>query len=259
MTEVVVARHLSKRYGRTTAVADVSLAVSAGEVVCLLGPNGAGKSTTIRMLATLTRPDGGTARVAGHEITKEPAAVRARIGYVAQNAGTDGYLTGRENLRSQAHAQRIRRADVTVRVSELLEMVGLDDAADRLVNTYSGGMRRRLEIAMGIVHRPQLVVLDEPTTGLDPEARVDLWRELAVLGSRQPMSILLTTHYLDEAEQLADRIVIIDRGRVIIHGTPTDLKAALGPDSTLNDVYFHHTGRRSAVGEVDQLSSAVIS
>lgn len=231
MTGIIAAEHLTKHYGAVEAVADVSFSVAAGEAVCLLGPNGAGKSTTVRMLATLTRPDGGSARVAGYDVRTQSRLVRASIGYVAQHAGTDAYLTGRENLLVQAAAQRMRRSEARRRAGELLDLVGLSDAADRIVRTYSGGMQRRLEIAMGMVHRPRLIFLDEPSTGLDPVARTRLWSELSGLARDQGLSILLTTHYLEEADQLADRVVIINQGRVVVEGTPTALKAGLGRDS----------------------------
>lgn len=254
MTDVIAARHLAKRYGAVEAVADVSLSVAEGEVVCLLGPNGAGKSTTVRILTTLTRADGGSAFVAGYDVRTQARSVRAAIGYVAQSAGTDAYLTGRENLLVQAAAHRLRRPEASRRVSDLLGVVGLADAADRLVHTYSGGMRRRLEIAMGLVHNPRVLFLDEPTTGLDPEVRAAMWNELTGLAGEQALSILLTTHYLEEADRLADRIVIISHGRVVVQGRPEDLKAELVGDRvpvgsagvarpTLDDVYLHHTGR----------------
>jgi ABC-2 type transport system ATP-binding protein len=231
MTEVIAARNLTKRYGAVEAVADVSFSVAEGEVLCLLGPNGAGKSTTVRILATLTRADGGSALVAGHDVRTNARSVRHAIGYVAQNAGTDVYLTGRENLLVQAAAHRLRRSEACRRAAELLDVVGLADAADRLVRTYSGGMQRRLEIAMGLVHNPRVLFLDEPTTGLDPEARAAMWDELNRLASERTLSILLTTHYLEEADHLADRIVIINHGRVVAEGRPEDLKAGLALDS----------------------------
>jgi ABC-2 type transport system ATP-binding protein len=231
VNDVIVARHLMKRYGTIDAVVDVSFSVAEGEVLCLLGPNGAGKSTTVRILTTLARPDGGSALVAGHDVAVEPWLVRAAVGYVAQQAGTDTYLTGRENLLVQAAAYRLRRSEATRRASELLELMGLGDAGDRLVQTYSGGMRRRLEIGMGLVHTPRVLFLDEPTTGLDPEARATLWGELADLAAQQRLSILLTTHYLEEADRLADRVVIISRGRVVVQGKPEALKGGLAGDS----------------------------
>jgi ABC-2 type transport system ATP-binding protein len=231
MTDVIAAKHLRKRYGLVEAVADVSLYMAEGEVLCLLGPNGAGKSTTVRILATLTRADGGSALVAGYDVRAQPKLVRGAIGYVAQSAGTDAYLTGRENLLVQAMAQRLARSEGNRRASELLELVGLGGASERVVRTYSGGMRRRLEIAMGMVHSPRVLFLDEPTTGLDPEARATLWDELTRLASEQALSILLTTHYLEEADRLADRVVIISQGRVVVEGRPEALKAGLAGDS----------------------------
>lgn len=241
MTEIVIARNLTKHYGPVEAVANVSFSVAAGEVLCLLGPNGAGKSTTVRILSTLARADGGSAIVAGHDARTNPRSVRAAIGYVAQSAGTDAYLTGRENLLVQAAAHRLRRSAACKRARELLELVNLADVADRLVHTYSGGMRRRLEIAMGLVHNPRVLFLDEPTTGLDPEARAKMWDELTTLADTQKLTILLTTHYLDEADKLADRIVIVNHGRVIVEGQPKALKAALNA-TNLDDVYLHYTG-----------------
>lgn len=248
MADVITAQHLRKSYGPVEAVSDVSLSMAEGEVLCLLGPNGAGKSTTVRILATLARADGGSARVAGYDVRAQPRLVRAAIGYVAQSAGTDAYLTGRENLLVQAVAQRLSRPAARRRASELLDLVGLGGAADRLVHTYSGGMRRRLEIGMGMVHNPRVLFLDEPTTGLDPEARATLWDELTRLATEQRLSILLTTHYLEEADRLADRIVIINQGRVIVEGRPGALKAGLAGVArpTLDDVYFHHTGHNFA-------------
>jgi ABC-2 type transport system ATP-binding protein len=230
MTDVITAQHLRKSYGAVEAVADVSFSMAEGEVLCLLGPNGAGKSTTVRILATLTRSDCGSALVAGYDVRTQPRLVRASIGYVAQSAGTDAYLTGRENLLVQSMAQRLSRAEASRRASELLGLVGLGSAADRIVRTYSGGMRRRLEIAMGMVHSPRVLFLDEPTTGLDPEARATMWGELMRLAVERALSILLTTHYLEEADRLADRIVIIDQGRVVVEGRPDALKAGLAGD-----------------------------
>jgi ABC-2 type transport system ATP-binding protein len=229
--DAIVAEGLAKRYGQVEAVADVSFAVREGEIFGLLGPNGAGKSTTVRMLATLTSPDGGRGLVAGHDVARESKAARRSLGYVAQNSGTDRYLTGRENLVVQGRAQRMSRREARVRAQELLELVGLADAADRIVETYSGGMKRRLDIALGIVHRPAVLFLDEPTTGLDPEARATMWVELERLASEQTLTILLTTHYLEEADRLAQRVAIVSRGRVVAEGPPEQLKRDLHGDS----------------------------
>ncbi|SDS50921.1 ATP-binding cassette domain-containing protein [Microlunatus soli] len=259
MTDAIIARHLRKRYGAVQAVADVSFTVTEGEVVCLLGPNGAGKSTTTRILTTLTRADGGSATVAGHDVTAQPQSVRATVGYIAQHAGTDAYLTGRENLLVQSAAQGLRRAVAKRRAAELLDRVHLTSAADRLVATYSGGMRRRLEIVMGMVHNPSVIFLDEPTTGLDPEARADLWSELNNLGQQQSLTVLLTTHYLEEADRLADRVVIIDRGRVIAEGAPEVLKSRLAGDSVTVEVAGRPATQDilAAIREVDSRAVSV--
>jgi ABC-2 type transport system ATP-binding protein len=231
MTDAIAADALRKRYGTTEAVADISLRVVEGEIFALLGPNGAGKSTTVRILATLTPPDAGQARVAGFDVVRQARHVRAAIGYVAQTSQADDYLTGCENLVVQARAQRRSRREAARRAAELLDVIGLTDTGDRLVATYSGGMRRRLEIAMGIVHGPRVLFLDEPTTGLDPEARAGMWDELARLAQQQTLTILLTTHYLEEADRLAQRVAIVSRGRVIAEGRPDDLKRHLRGDA----------------------------
>jgi ABC-2 type transport system ATP-binding protein len=183
------------------------------------------------MLATLTRPDGGRGLVSGKDVARESKGARRALGYVAQNSGTDRYLTGRENLVVQARAQRLSRKDASARAKELLDLVGLAEAADRTVETYSGGMKRRLDIALGIVHRPSVLFLDEPTTGLDPEARASMWTELERLATEQTLTILLTTHYLEEADRLAQRVAIVSRGRVVAEGPPEQLKLDLHGDS----------------------------
>jgi ABC-2 type transport system ATP-binding protein len=210
--EAIVVTELRKRYGEVQALDGVGFAVREGEVFGLLGPNGAGKSTTVRVLATLTKPDSGSAVVAGNDVVRDPNAVRRSIGYVPQSSGVDRDATGRENLMLQGRIQRLRGDALKRRVDELLELVGLSDAADRLARTYSGGMKRRLDIALGLVHRPSVLFLDEPTTGLDPEARTAMWEELGTLAHRESLTILLTTHYLEEADQLADRLAIVSRG-----------------------------------------------
>lgn len=212
------------------ALDGLDLRVGTGTVLGLLGPNGAGKSTTVRVLATLTRPDSGTAVVAGHDVAREPAAVRRAIGYVAQRPVTDPMGTGRENLVLAARLQGLSARAAAARADELLERFGVAEAAHRLVRTWSGGMARKLDVAMGLVHRPQVLFLDEPTTGLDPDSRAALWTEIARLASAERMTILLTTHYLDEADRLADRVVIVDHGRTVVAGTPDALKDALHGD-----------------------------
>jgi ABC-2 type transport system ATP-binding protein len=237
MDEVIVVEGLRKRYVNGVQALDgVSFRVKRGEIFGLLGPNGAGKSTTVRILATLTLPDSGTARIAGYDVVGQPQQVRRQIGYVAQASGVDRWLTGRENLLLQARLERLPAREARQRADELLTWLGLSDAADRIVNTYSGGMRRRLDIAIGLIHRPAVVFLDEPTTGLDPEARTALWQILLQLRAAQSISILLTTHYLDEADRLCDRLAIVDHGRVVAEGTPEELKAELQGDRVTLEV-----------------------
>jgi ABC-2 type transport system ATP-binding protein len=222
---------LVKTYPNDVRALDgLSFAVPAGTIFGLLGPNGAGKSTAVKILTTLSRPDGGAARVAGIDVLREPERVRRAIGVVAQHSGVDVLATGRENLSLQGRLYGLRGAELTRRVAELLDRFGLLEAADRLAKTYSGGMQRKLDVAMGLVHRPQVLFLDEPTTGLDPEARAEMWAEIARL-SQEGVTILLTTHYLEEADQLAQRIAIVDRGRVVVEGSPEDLKAELHGDA----------------------------
>jgi ABC-2 type transport system ATP-binding protein len=220
---------LAKRYGDVQALDGVDLVVAAGTVFGLLGPNGAGKSTTVRILTTLSRPDAGHARVAGHDVLTEPVRVRRAIGVVGQKHGCDPEATGRENLILQGELYGVD--GVKARAAEMLERFGLADAADRQVKTYSGGMERRLDIALGLIHGPQVLFLDEPTTGLDPEARAELWAEIERLAREERMTILLTTHYLEEADRLASQLAIVDRGRIVARGTPDALKAELEGDT----------------------------
>ncbi|HEY3961239.1 MAG TPA: ATP-binding cassette domain-containing protein [Gaiellaceae bacterium] len=229
--DAIVVEELRKHYGEVTALEGVTFSVREGEVFGLLGPNGAGKSTTVRVLVTLTQPDSGKAFVDGHDVLREQGAVRRAIGYVPQDSGVDQFGTGRENLMLQGRVQGMGGATLRARVSELLELVGISDAADRIVKTYSGGMRRRLDIALGLVHRPRVLFLDEPTTGLDPEARVAMWDEVQRLAQAESLTILLTTHYLEEADQLANRLAIVSRGKIVVEGTPAELKAQLQGDA----------------------------
>jgi ABC-2 type transport system ATP-binding protein len=229
--DAIIAEGLVKTFGSgdeaVRAVAGVDLVVPKGSVVGLLGPNGAGKTTMVRMLTTLLRPDAGTAVVAGHDVVAEPQAVRARIGLSGQFAAVDENLTGRENLWLFGRLYQLTSADATRRAGELLDQFGLADAADRVAKTYSGGMRRRLDLAGSLITHPEVLFLDEPTTGLDPGSRLDLWdviRERAQEGS----TILLTTQYLEEADALADRIIVIDHGAIIAAGTADELKAQVG-------------------------------
>jgi ABC-2 type transport system ATP-binding protein len=223
---------LVKTYpGDVRALDGLSLSVPAGTIFGLLGPNGAGKSTTVRILTTLSRADAGMARVAGHDVVRDPAAVRRAIGVVSQASGGDLEATGAENLRLQGQLHGLHGRELKARVGELLEQFGLADAAGRLVRTYSGGMQRRLDIAMALVHRPQVLFLDEPTTGLDPEVRAEMWREIERLARDEGLTILMTTHYLEEADRLAAELAIVDRGRVVASGSPDRLKSELRGDA----------------------------
>jgi ABC-2 type transport system ATP-binding protein len=228
----IEATDLVKEYpGGVRALDGVSFVVGEGEVFALLGPNGAGKTTTVRILTTLSQPTSGVARVGGFDVVREPSEVRRTIGVVSQHSGLDPTATGRENLVLQGRFFGIGGRALSRRVDELLQVVGLTDAAKRPANTYSGGMRRRLDIAIGLVHRPSVMFLDEPTTGLDPEVRVAMWDEIRRLARDEGLTILLTTHYLEEADRLAGRLAILDRGRVVTQGTPEGLKAELRGDA----------------------------
>jgi ABC-2 type transport system ATP-binding protein len=231
VVDAIVAEGLDKRYKTVQALDGLSFSVREGEVFGLLGPNGAGKSTTVRILTTLTRPDSGRAVVAGEDVVRNPNGVRRSTGYVAQQSGVDPEATGRENLLLQGRIHGMSGEPLRKRVDELLELVGLGDAADRVSRGYSGGMKRRLDIALGLVHRPRVLFLDEPTTGLDPEARAAMWIEVERLAQQESLTILLTTHYLEEADRLAQRVAIVSQGKVVVEGTPEDLKRGLQGES----------------------------
>jgi ABC-2 type transport system ATP-binding protein len=249
--DAIVAEELRKRYKDIQALDGVSFAVRAGEVFGLLGPNGAGKSTAVRVLTTLTLPDSGRALVAGEDVVRHPTRVRRSIGYIAQDSGVDWEATGRENLMLQGRIHGITGAKLRARVDELLELIGLRDAADRVARGYSGGMKRRLDIAIGLVHRPSVLFLDEPTTGLDPEARVALWVEVERLAEQESLTILLTTHYLEEADRLAERVAIVSRGKVVVEGKPEELKANLRGELVTVEL-------ADVDGRVDEATQAVL-
>jgi ABC-2 type transport system ATP-binding protein len=213
------------------ALDGLSMEVRAGSVFALLGPNGAGKSTTVRILTTLSRPDAGQASVVGVDVLRDPDTVRRLIGLVSQLAATDPMATARENLVLAARIHGMSSAAARARADELLHRFDLDDAADRLAKTFSGGMSRKLDVALGLMHRPRVLFLDEPTAGLDPEARAEMWAEIDRLSSDEQVTVLLTTHYLEEADHLADRLAIIDAGRLVVEGTPDELKSDLRGDT----------------------------
>lgn len=225
----VSVKGLLKSYREVEAVRGIDFEVAAGEIFGFLGPNGAGKSTTINMLCTLVRPSGGTATVAGHDVVSERDDVRRNIGLVFQDTTLDGYLTAEQNLRLHAELYGVPREAVAERMRQVTEMVGLWDRRDSLVNTFSGGMKRRLEIARGLLHSPRVLFLDEPTVGLDPQTRSSIWSYIRELKTQEDITIFLTTHYMDEAEY-CDRIAIMDQGRIIVLDTPQALKAKVGRD-----------------------------
>ncbi|HSB87420.1 MAG TPA: ATP-binding cassette domain-containing protein, partial [Ilumatobacteraceae bacterium] len=231
----IIARGLVRHFGEVKAVDGVDLEVHEGEIFGFLGPNGAGKSTTVRMLTTLLKPTAGTAQVAGFDVVTRANDVRRSIGVALQDAAIDPLMTGNELLHLQAVLYGLPAAQVRPRSAELLERVGLAGAADRRVGTYSGGMRRRLDLALSLIHQPTVLFLDEPTTGLDPMSRITLWEEVRRLNS-EGTTVLLTTQYLEEADQLADRVAIIDHGKIVKEGTPTELKAAVGAPTLLISV-----------------------
>jgi ABC-2 type transport system ATP-binding protein len=240
---LVEVRHLVRSFGDKRAVDDVSFTIAQGEVFGLLGPNGAGKTTTIRVLTMLLRPTSGEVRIAGQDVTRAGARLRRRLGYVPQGLSADGSLTGRENLLVVAKLFGLPAAVREQRIADLLALLNLEEAADRLVRTYSGGMVRRLEIGQAVLHRPELLVLDEPTVGLDPTARQSIWRMLEVLREETGMTVLVTTHYMDEADASCSRVAIMNRGRIAAIGRPAELKATVGgAEATLDDVFTAVTG-----------------
>ncbi|MCX5038748.1 MULTISPECIES: ATP-binding cassette domain-containing protein [Streptomyces] len=250
-TYAVLSEGLEKRFGTVRALRGLDLAVAEGTVCGLLGPNGAGKTTAVRLLTTLLRPDAGSARIAGHDLVREAAAVRRLIGVTGQYASVDGDLTGRQNLRLFARLHRVR--DAAARADELLERFGLADAADRPATTLSGGMRRRLDLAASLVRRPEVLFLDEPTTGLDPASRNRIWEAVRAL-KEEGTTVLLTTQYLEEADRLADDIALMDRGRVAHTGSPAELKALVG--AYAEAVVADADALARAAGVLDRLTGA---
>jgi len=238
----VACAELQVSFGAVRAVDGISFSIAPGEVFGLLGPNGAGKTTTIRVLTTLIRADSGTVSVFGHDTRGEAMLVRHLIGYLPQQLSADFQLSGYENVWLFARLFDLPRRERQQRAREVLESMGLDDVRDRLVSTYSGGMVRRLELAQALVNRPALLVLDEPTIGLDPLARGDVWERVRELREETGMTVLLTTHYMEEADTLCERIALMHHGRIRSQGTPAELKARLGPGATLDDVFRHDVG-----------------
>jgi len=248
MPETMIETHdlrrvFKTRRGDVEAVAGVDLRIEAGEIFGFLGPNGAGKTTTLRMLATLLPPSGGGATIAGCDLRRQPQQVRERIGYVGQAGGTDPQITGRRELVFQGRLYRLSIAESRRRAAALITMLQLEDCADRPTKTYSGGQRRRLDIGLGLIHQPPVLFLDEPTTGLDPQARAHLWEEVKRLGE-QGTTLFLTTHYMDEADALCDRLAIIDHGRIVAQGTPDELKRQIAGDVVVIGV---HGDQRAAL------------
>ncbi|MER3495059.1 MAG: multidrug ABC transporter ATP-binding protein [Mastigocladus sp. ERB_26_2] len=240
---------LTRRFDKFTAVDTLNISVAPGEVFGLLGPNGAGKSTVIKMLTTLLPPSAGQATLAGYDVTHQSDAVRRVIGYVPQALSADGSLTGYENLLIFAKLYDIPSKRRQQRIHDVLEFMGLHSAAHRLVRTYSGGMIRKLEIAQSILHRPQILFLDEPTVGLDPVARTQVWHLVQELRANYGTTIFLTTHFLEEADSLCNRVTIMNRGKEIVTGAPKELKAAIAkPNATLDDVFIYYTGDELASG-----------
>jgi ABC-2 type transport system ATP-binding protein len=242
MKTVIRIDHLTKEFKQLTAVDDATLAIERAEIFGLIGPNGAGKSTLIKMLTTLLPPTSGDAWISGFSICKQPRDVRRRIGYVPQLLSADGSLTGYENLLLSARLYGIPWRERARRIDNALSSIGLADSADLLVQHYSGGMIRRLEIAQGMMHEPHVLFMDEPTVGLDPTARQMVWDHVEELRKSTGTTMFITTHYMEEADQFCDRIAIIHQGRIQMVGTPDELKATAGPDATLDDVFKRLTG-----------------
>ncbi len=247
---VIETHSLTKRFRQMTAVDGLTLAVSEGQVFGLLGPNGAGKTTLMKMLVTLLPPTSGTAKVAGYDLLTQPALVRRSIGYVPQLLSADGMLTGYENLLIFAQLYDLQRKERAARIDQALTSAGLKDAAHRLVNTYSGGMIRRLEVVTAMLHRPRVLFLDEPTVGLDPVARHAIWRQIQSLVAEHGTTVVITTHFMEEADALCDRIAILTSGKICALGSVDELKAGMQtPGASLDDVFSHYSGSITKTGE----------
>ncbi len=259
--KAIVAQGLVKTYPKGVRALDgVGFEVAAGSVFGLVGPNGAGKSTTVKILTTLSRPDEGQATVAGIDVLKRPDRVRRAIGCVAQKSGVDVQATGRENMMLQGRLYGMAGRSLEERVDTLLARFGLTAAARRVTRTYSGGMQRKLDVAMGLVHRPEVLFLDEPTTGLDPEARADMWTEIERLSGEEGLTILLTTHYLEEADRLAGQLAIVDEGKVVAQGSPEELKSELHGDAVHVELGESETDGRvaAALAQIAEVHDVVV-
>jgi ABC-2 type transport system ATP-binding protein len=233
---------LTRNFGEMVALDNLNLTVQRGKIFGLLGPNGAGKSTAIKILTTILEPTSGSALVAGYDIVKNPALVRAHIGYIPQLISADGALTGQENLLLSARLYGIPKSERKKRIQDILLFLQLEEATNKLVKNYSGGMIRRLELALAILHQPEVLFLDEPTIGLDPMARRLVWNHLRELSSKYQMTMLITTHDMEEADELCEELAFLHQGKVVGQGEPAELKASLGPDADLNDVFIHFGG-----------------
>ena len=252
----ISARGLVRRFGDFAAVDGVDLDIEAGEIYGFLGPNGAGKSTTVRVLCTLISPTGGSATVAGHDVATEPELVRLRIGVALQEAALDPKQTGVELLRLQGRLYGLTKAEVATRLQDLLDLVDIGDAIDRPIGTYSGGMKRRLDLAAALIHNPEILFLDEPTTGLDPLSRAQVWDEVRRINRDLGTTIFLTTQYLEEADELADRVGILANGTIVAEGTPAELKRSIGQDVIIARIDGHPEAALAAVRGIEGVSSA---
>jgi ABC-2 type transport system ATP-binding protein len=252
----VLTTGLVRRFGSLTAVDELSLEIRAGEIYGFLGPNGAGKSTLLRMLCTLLRPSAGRAVVAGHDVVDAPQEVRLRIGVALQEAALDDRQSGRELLSLQGRLYGLRSSEIRIRLDEVLDLVDIGDAIDRRVGTYSGGMKRRLDLAAALMHNPEVLFLDEPTTGLDPTSRASVWSEVRRLNSELGMTIFLTTQYLEEADELADRVGIISRGRLVAEGPPDALKRSIGQDIIVVETEGDDSTALEVLRHIDEVDGA---